>query len=100
MVRATGREAALFGFSESMGGEQEDRRGAQRTDLARSGIAIHYGHLSVHEDHVVGLLFELLHRLRTIFDFIDDAAGTFQVAADQKAILVGIVGQENPQRSL
>ena len=73
--------------------------GAERAHLAGCGIAVQNRHLSVHENHVVGTLLELLHRLRAVLHFVDDAAGILQVAADQEAIFFRIVGQKNPQRS-
>src|SRR5580698_6599032 len=100
MFGAAGREGAVARVTEGVSGEQENGHGAKRADLASSGVAIQDGHFGVHENDVVSTLLEQLNRLRAVLHFIDDAAGAFQVAADQETIFLRIVREENAQAGL
>ena len=100
LVRCSVQPAAKLrslASSKGMGGQQKNGRDAERADLASGGIAIQDRHFSVHKHQVIGALFESIDGLCAVFHFINGAAGILQIAADEKAVLLGIVSQKNSQ---
>jgi len=66
-------------------------------DVTGRRIAVHHRHLQIHEHQVKLAGAELLQRLGTVFRKVEPAAKIFQIFGDEKAILAGIIGDQNAQ---
>ena len=66
-----GRTGALMFALQRLGGQRQHRQALQAellTDLARSGKAVHFGHLQVHQHHIdrLGVALQVGQRLGTV----------------------------------
>ena len=106
MGSATGIQTALLIFFQSIGGQSDD--GSRRillflfpvTDQPGCGISIHNGHLHVHENKVVAVVFEQVERLLAIFRNLQAVWGMFEISPDQHGIFAGILRHQDRESFL
>ncbi len=103
---AAGAEAALAVFHHGVGGERDDGPFVTiAAEIPGGGVAVHDGHLHIHEDDVEG--FPLGKRGEglivsgfTVFSGGDGAAGALKVEGDDITILSAIFGEKNTRVEL
>ena len=102
----SGIEAPAHVGLQRRGGERDDRHSrAAVVPLALPDDAyrlqtVHHRHLDVHQDQVVLLRFRLLDRDQAVLRFVDSRARALEIGANKNAIVPGIFGQQDAQRTL
>ncbi len=96
----TGLEALPLGAGHGIGRESDDgyaaRAGFARADLARRLIAVHHGHLAIHQNEVMAAAFPGGNGLCAVAHDIDLEAHALQTAAGHFLVDRVILGKQDP----
>jgi len=107
MGGASGIQTLLDLCGQRIGGQRNDRgepRVPWRYTLLRfppayrlrRGIAVHDGHLHIHQHQIVGPGFKFFDGYLPVFRYVDLIRGLLQVGLEQQTAVGGIVHQEYP----
>lgn len=98
--------AAMHRFFQRGRGQRHNRRAMAAVrhlpDSNRGGrfVAVDDWHLDIHQDQVELAGDEFVDRLLSIFGFFEMVGSFFQVGANERAVVLRIVGHQNLQRAI
>ena len=101
VVVHAGVEASLAVAVHRMGGHRDHRRAAAllaAAQLAGRLVAVHVGHLAVHQDRVVAPRGERLERLAPVADDVDAAAAALERASGDDLVDGAVLGDQHERR--